>query len=209
MIKLICWDLDGVLVDACEMHYLSLNKALQEMGHGTISRTEHETVFNGLPTKVKLDMLLKQGRIEKHEMQPVWDLKQAYTKDAIKETLKKDEEKIELHRIIQVRGLYSVCVTNSINETAWAMLRQTGQDVDYLITNEMVKNPKPHGEGYIRAMIMYNSMPEETLIVEDSEKGIQAAKSTGAHLLIVSDPSKVTVENVERKLEEINADAGK
>ena len=42
MIKLIVFDLDGVLVDAREIHYEALNMALREVGKEyVISREEH------------------------------------------------------------------------------------------------------------------------------------------------------------------------
>ena len=53
----VLFDLDGVLVDACDWHYLSLNRALEEVVGFSIDREEHTTTYNGLPTKVKLEML--------------------------------------------------------------------------------------------------------------------------------------------------------
>ena len=41
MIKAILFDLDGVLVDACDWHYLALNRALDEVVGFTISREDH------------------------------------------------------------------------------------------------------------------------------------------------------------------------
>ena len=52
-IKLVIFDLDGVLVDACEWHRAALNKALLEICDYEISQEDHYSVFNGIPTKVK------------------------------------------------------------------------------------------------------------------------------------------------------------
>ena len=49
MIKIIIFDLDGVLVDACEWHRLSLNAALKEIANFEISVDDHYANFNGLP----------------------------------------------------------------------------------------------------------------------------------------------------------------
>ena len=51
MIKAILYDLDGVLVDATEWHYESLNIALKEIAGFIIERDEHISTFNGIPTK--------------------------------------------------------------------------------------------------------------------------------------------------------------
>ncbi len=51
-IKAIIFDLDGVLVDARELHYKALNEALNEIDHRfIISREDHLKTFDGLPTK--------------------------------------------------------------------------------------------------------------------------------------------------------------
>jgi beta-phosphoglucomutase len=195
MITAILYDLDGVLVNACEWHYLAFNNALKRIAgdRAIISRVEHETVFNGLPTKRKLDILIQQGRVREADWKAVWDLKQALTISTIEEHASLDLEKIQLHESTRRAGILSVCVTNSIKETAHLMLERTGQlaFMDFVISNEMVRRAKPHAEGYIKAMIRLGAMPEEVLIVEDSEKGIQAAEASGAEVLIVAGPHEV------------------
>jgi len=47
MVEAIFFDLDGVLVDACDWHYHSLNEALQDVVGYDISRERHENEFNG------------------------------------------------------------------------------------------------------------------------------------------------------------------
>ena len=51
MIKLIIFDLDGVLVDAKELHYESLNLALESVdAKYVIGREEHLSTYDGLNT---------------------------------------------------------------------------------------------------------------------------------------------------------------
>ena len=51
MIKAIIFDLDGVLVDARELHYKALNQALASIDEKyVISRDEHLATYDGLPT---------------------------------------------------------------------------------------------------------------------------------------------------------------
>lgn len=197
MLKCILYDLDGVLVDACEWHRLSLNKALQSISNIELTTEEHETTFNGLPTKKKLDLLIKQNRIKPEDYSSIWQAKQNYTKEIISSTAKIDQDKIKLHQYVKEQGIKIACITNSITETASLMLEATGQlpFIDLLISNEQVKQPKPHGEGYIRGMIFFNSMPETTLIVEDSEVGLKAARSTGANIWQVKNSYDVVLNN--------------
>ena len=60
MIKLVVFDLDGVLVDARELHYEALNEALADVDEKyIIGREEHLSTFDGLSTTKKLQMLTK------------------------------------------------------------------------------------------------------------------------------------------------------
>ena len=52
--------MDGVLIDAKEWHYQSLNRALKLFGL-EISRYDHLLTFDGLPTRKKLEMLTVEG----------------------------------------------------------------------------------------------------------------------------------------------------
>jgi beta-phosphoglucomutase-like phosphatase (HAD superfamily) len=56
MIRGIVFDMDGVLIDAREWHYEALNDALKMFGF-EISLENHLKIFDGLPTKRKLDIL--------------------------------------------------------------------------------------------------------------------------------------------------------
>ena len=52
MIKLIIFDLDGVLVDAREIHYNALNEALASFDKKfIIERDQHLSTYDGLPTR--------------------------------------------------------------------------------------------------------------------------------------------------------------
>ena len=55
--KLVIFDLDGVLVDACEWHRIALNEALKKACDYEISLEDHYSTFNGIPTRVKLEKL--------------------------------------------------------------------------------------------------------------------------------------------------------
>ena len=66
MTKLIIFDLDGVLVEAKEIHYNTLNQALKEIGNEyVITEAEHLSTYDGLKTNQKLDMLTKAKGLPK------------------------------------------------------------------------------------------------------------------------------------------------
>jgi len=196
MIKAILYDLDGVLVDATEWHYESLNEGLKEVAGFVLSREEHLKTFNGLPTNKKLEILEKQGRVTKEMFGLIWDKKQEKTTQVIEKTAKIDQEKIRLHE--NTKKYKKICVTNSIKKTSYLMLKKTGQ-LDFMkevISNEDVSEPKPSPEGYLKAISHLGLEPNECMIVEDSEKGIEAGKKSQANVYEVSGYNEVNLENI-------------
>ena len=199
----VLFDLDGVLVDACDWHYLSLNRALEEVVGFSISREEHITTYNGLPTTVKLKML----GLNEEQSKQAWKLKQDYTLDIIRENGTVYEEKIELFEYLKDVGIKIVCVTNSIRMTTFEMLKSTGQ-FDYLnmiVTNEDVENNKPHPDCYNLAVKKLNMKPNKCIIVEDRPKGMQSAKSSvvpNSNIWNVINSTEVTLENFRRFIDE-------
>jgi HAD superfamily hydrolase (TIGR01509 family) len=98
----------------------------------------------------------------------------------------------------------AVC-SNSIRKTVLTVLSKLGiiEFMDLIISNEDVKNSKPHPEMYWKAISMMSCLPEETLIVEDSPYGLLAASRSKSHILRVANPKEVTYTNILHKLTEI------
>jgi beta-phosphoglucomutase-like phosphatase (HAD superfamily) len=201
-IRAVIFDLDGVLVDACEWHYNSLNDALETVAGFTINYDDHMLTFNGLPTYKKLDILVDQGRLDQRLRSRVADLKQELTMNIIRGSAREDLVKKEIHRRLRDLGIKIGCVTNCKRESAEAMLEATGQDaiIPYLICNEDIANPKPHPEGFITMMVLLQSFPKETVIFEDSDKGLAAAYATGARVIRVLNSSYLDWQLVSRAI---------
>ena len=77
------------------------------------------------------------------------------------------------------------CCSNSVKNTVETSLEKLGihSFFDLILSNEDVKNAKPHPEIYWNAMSHFECYPEETLIVEDSPTGLKAAYKSGAKVL--------------------------
>lgn len=199
-IETVLFDLDGVLVDACDWHYDALNMSLIDCGYNPISREDHISTYNGLPTKIKLKML----NVSDLHISHICERKQKYTIETISKTATLCHEQINLHKHLKSLDIKIACVTNSIRETAELMLTKTGQYeyIDLLVTNEDVQKNKPYPDCYNYAINNLKSDPLTAVCVEDSEKGIQAAiSSTAAHVWVVSGVSDVNVKNYNLFLE--------
>jgi HAD superfamily hydrolase (TIGR01509 family) len=195
MIKLVLFDLDGVLIDAKKLHYDALNLALEDKYF--INEDEHTNIYDGRKTKEKLNMLsMDKGLpVELHDQ--VYTDKQKLTLELISQ-LKPIDEIISLFKELEFQNyLIGVC-SNSIRRTVLTALAKT-ELMEYcsvILSNEDVKNSKPHPEMYWKAMSMMGVLPENTLIVEDSPPGLLAAQRSRANYIRVDDPWDVTREKI-------------
>jgi HAD superfamily hydrolase (TIGR01509 family) len=200
-IKLIIFDLDGVLVEAKKIHYDALNRAL---GTYAIDWNEHLSIYDGLKTYQKLDIITERKGLPKELHESVWGLKQKYTLEALKE-LKPNQTLQSVMSALSEDGYKLAVCSNSIRKTVLTVLAKLGiiEFIDLIISNEDVKNSKPHPEMYWKSISMMSCLPEETLIVEDSPYGLLAAARSKSYILRVKNPTEVTYTNIFKKLTEI------
>jgi HAD superfamily hydrolase (TIGR01509 family) len=186
-IACVLFDLDGVLVDATEWHYVALNRALALFGFD-ISRYEHLSDYNGLPTRKKLQMLSVEKGLPAALHNTLSRLKQVYTRDEILTRCRPVFEKEYMLSRLRKEGYRMAVCSNSIRESLEMMVRQSGLDeyFEFLVSNEDVSRSKPDPEIYAAGMARMGVTPAETIIVEDSPHGVEAARRSGAHLCQVS-----------------------
>ena len=206
MIKLVIFDLDGVLVDARELHYNALNKALGSISKEyVINRDEHLSTYDGLSTTKKLGMLTKNKGLPTDLHNSVWKLKQKMTTDII-DGFSIDDRIQGILRSLKSEGYVIACATNSIRETAKLQLIRRGffEYIDFMYSNQDVKNPKPSSEMYLKCMIKAEVNPNETVIVEDSHIGRKGALTSGAYLCAVEDCNDVSYDKIKRVIDLAN-----
>jgi beta-phosphoglucomutase-like phosphatase (HAD superfamily) len=203
-IKAVIFDMDGVLIDAKEWHYISLNKALEKFGL-QINRYDHLVTFDGLPTKKKLDMLSIQYNFPKGLHAFVNELKQLYTIEMVYTMCKpKFLQQYALSKL-KIDGYKIAVCSNSIRNTIEIMMQKSAliDYLDFFLSNEDVKNSKPDPEIYNLAINKLNLNPNECLIIEDNEHGYKAAINSGANVLKVNNTDDVNYENIYNKIKEI------
>jgi HAD superfamily hydrolase (TIGR01509 family) len=198
MIKLVIFDLDGVLVEAKEIHYEALNKAL---GEYAISWDEHLSTYDGLKTNQKLDMLHEHKGLPKEQFKEIWDKKQKYTLDALRDLKPNNQLQVCMDMLIAKGYKLAVC-SNSIRKTILTVLSKFDiiDRFDLILSNEDIVNSKPHPEMYWKAMSKMGVLPEETLIVEDSPYGLLAAARSKAYVMRVGSPKEITYININKYL---------
>jgi beta-phosphoglucomutase len=205
-IKAVIFDMDGVLIDAKEWHFEALNRALALLGHG-ISRYDHISTYDGLPTRKKLEMLSMERGLPFALHDFMKEMKQRYTMEIV--TTRCRPVFAHEFALSKLKSLgYKVGVaSNSVRESVEAMMERASLNpyLDIVLSNEDVLQGKPDPEMYLVAMAMLGVEAESTLVVEDNVHGIAAATAAGAHLLAVESPADVTFDRIAHRVAALEA----
>ncbi len=206
-IKLIIFDLDGVLVDSRDMHYHTLNDALKSIDSKyIISYEEHLAIYDGLSTTKKLNLLTKNKGLCQSVYDKVWDLKQKFTFDYINNNYIRDDRICEVLKQLKYLNYILYVASNSIYNTIKLILLRKGfmEYIDYFISNEDVTNPKPSPEIYMKCCIRSKISPHDTLILEDSHIGRTAAINSGCHMMPIINSNDIILNNILYTINNIN-----
>jgi HAD superfamily hydrolase (TIGR01509 family) len=200
--------MDGVLVDAREWHFESLNNALSLFGY-EISRHDHLVTYDGLPTRKKLEMLSLESGLPESLHGFINRLKQQNTMEIINARCK--PVFYHQHALAKLRsaGLQVAVASNSIRKTVDLMMEYADltQYLEFSLSNEDVSRPKPDSEIYDTAIARLGRVPGECLIVEDNINGIKSARASGAHVLEVARVEDVNFSNIRARINECEATA--
>ena len=180
--KLALFDLDGTLYNTNDVNYYAYKEALNKYDvdidydyYCNYCNGRHYTVF--VPPLVDND---------KDKIEDIHKTKKA----AYSKYLDKVKVNEHLFNIIEsIKNEYKIClVTTASKKNTMEILDYTNKTelFDYIITAEDITNPKPDPEGFNKAIEYFNAKPEDTVIFEDSEVGIEAARATGATVFVIN-----------------------
>jgi len=205
-IKAIIFDMDGVLVEAKDWHYQALNRALELFGY-QISRYDHLTTYDGLPTSKKLEMLSLESGLPKELHKFINEMKQIYTMEIVYSECKPRFVHEYALSKLKAKGFKLAVASNSIRNTVEVMMEKSKlvHYLDQIISASDVVKPKPDPEIYLTSIARLGLTPQECLIVEDNENGVRAARAAGAHVLVVRDIHEVNLSNIESQIKQIEA----
>ena len=178
--KLILCDLDGTLFDTLEVNYRSYKEALK-MLHCNI---EYDFFLEKCYGKYYKDLLSKLN-FSIEEIEKIHRIK----KELYSKYLKYAKINENLFDMLEImKNFYHIAlVTTASEKNSKEILNFFNKKelFELIISAEDVKNKKPDPEGFIKAMDYFNVIPENTIIFEDSNIGIEAAIKSGANVLKV------------------------
>ena len=208
MNKLVIFDLDGVLIDSRDIHYEALNAALNKIDvKYVINRDEHLSLYDGLSTTKKLEMLAKNKGLPPEYNNQIWEDKQKATIKIFND-LQRDFNLMDYFSKLKAEGFQIAVASNSIRNTVKLVLLKLGllEYVDYYASNEDVKRTKPYPEMYWRCMVACNALPKDTVIIEDSHIGRQGAIDSGAYLIPVENRFDLDMPKIYKVIKYLNQD---
>ena len=205
-IELVVFDLDGVLVESQPLHFHAMNQALAAAAGSqeyVISEEEHRTLYDGLSTKQKLNLLTSIKGLPEDLHAVVWQKKQDVTRQLVRETIPQDADIIGALRWVKAAGFPVAVASNCIRESVLALLSAVGvlDLVDAIYSNENVKRAKPDADIYQLVAQNFGHLdPKNVAVFEDSSKGFEAAIRAKCNLFKVASPLDIRAVKVLRRI---------
>jgi beta-phosphoglucomutase-like phosphatase (HAD superfamily)/dTDP-glucose pyrophosphorylase len=206
--RLFIFDLDGVLVDSKQIHFDSLNKALSSIDDRyVISEQDQKNIFEGLSTNQKLSILTETRGLPEFNHDLIWKSKQIHSLEFFTK-LQVDNDLVEIFKHIKKNTIKIAVASNSIKKTVEVCLESLGliQYVDFYVSNEDVKNPKPHPDMYLKCISQCKSSVKNTVIFEDSYIGKIGAFQSKARLVSVKSRSDLSFQKILDEIDYVDKD---
>lgn len=178
MIKACIFDLDGVLVDTAQYHYLAWNKLAQSLGF-EVDEIQNEQL-KGLSRMDSLSRVLEWGGLEKStvEMKMLADRKNQWYRELIDDLSPRAILPGTKEFLIELNELEVPTAVGSASKNARNILDKLdlAKFFKVIVDGKDVKKPKPDPEVFLLGAKALKVKPQNTVVFEDSIKGIQAAK---------------------------------
>lgn len=189
MIQAVIFALDGVLVNTDECHYRAWKQMAEDQGIPFDRKISQK--LQGMSPLDGLKLLLRKAE-RKFSPGEIWALG-ARKNDLFSEQIADLGEKdilpgaLETVRALKDQGIF--VAVGSASENATGILRRLRMDklFDAVADGNQITHGKPDPEVFLLAAKKLNLPPENCLVVEESETGVEAAKRCAMPALAVGD----------------------
>lgn len=173
------FDLDGVLTDTAEYHYLAW-KRLADEEKLPFSRKDNEKL-RGVSRRASLDLILQDRELPEDKIREMLDRKNGYYKAYI-ENISEDNllpGAIDLLNELQKMGFRLALASASKNAPRVVDLLGIGDYFAVIADGSSVEKTKPAPDLFLYAAEHLGVPPDRCLVVEDAEAGVAAAQAAG------------------------------
>ncbi len=188
MIKAVIFDLDGVLIDSEEMHYLAWKKMLGEDGI-SITAEDFSHVFGKTGNDILKGFYARANkRAEEKTINAKIDRKNVFFREIAAKMLKPSKGSVELLKDLKNNGLAAAIGTSTPRGNVKFYMEKTGlKDFfkGYVCADDITKG-KPDPEVFLKAAALLKQKPEDCVVFEDAKHGIEAAKRGGMKCIAVA-----------------------
>ncbi len=181
MIKAVIFDLDGVIVDTANYHYLAWKRLALELGFDlTLDQNE---LLKGVSRMRSLDIILDLGgiKLSASEKERFANKKNGWFVEFVNEM--KPEEIFpgvkDLLRSIRAQGLKVALASSSKNAPSVIRLLNIQNEFDAVVDGTMIFHSKPDPEIFLLAAKKLGIEPSSCVVFEDAEAGVEAALAAG------------------------------
>ncbi|KGP89690.1 beta-phosphoglucomutase [Pontibacillus chungwhensis BH030062] len=179
----IIFDLDGVITDTAEYHYLAWKQLAEELGVH-FDRTFNERL-KGVSRMDSLHMILDHGGLvlSEHEMNELAHKKNEHYKSFIQQITPNDLLPGILPFLNEIKAAEIPTALASASKNARPVVRQLKIEsfLDTIVDAAAVKHGKPDPEIFLKAADQLAVNPEECVGVEDAEAGVESIKAAGMY----------------------------
>ncbi|WP_086350405.1 beta-phosphoglucomutase [Candidatus Enterococcus clewellii] len=179
------FDLDGVLVDTAKYHYLAWKKLANQLGFD-FTEEENEQL-KGVSRVRSLEILLELGGIEKDELEQsrLREMKNDWYLTFIKDMTEDELLKGAKEYLLQLKKEGVKISLGSASKNAVSILKSLNiyELFDVIIDGTKVTNAKPDPEVFLKAAQGLGLSPEDCIVFEDAQAGVQAGKAAGMYVI--------------------------
>jgi beta-phosphoglucomutase len=190
MIKACIFDLDGVVVDTAKYHYLAWKKLALQLGFD-FTELDNERL-KGVSRMDSLEILLSIGKVKLTQQQKLFysDMKNQWYREYIL-AMQPDEVlpgAIDFLKQLKDKGIKTAL--GSASKNAETILERTyiANYFDVVIDGNKTQKAKPNPEVFLLAADELGIIPNDCIVFEDAEAGIEAAINAGMKCIGVGNP---------------------
>ncbi|WP_392481215.1 beta-phosphoglucomutase [Nostoc sp. C110] len=173
------FDLDGVLTDTAELHYLGWKKLADEEGI-PFNRQDNEAL-RGVSRRASLMLILGDRPYSEAQIQEMMERKNRYYVELIQNMTSKDLLPGAIAFLDELRQAGIKIGIGSASKNARTVIERLGiaDKVDAIADGYSVQQPKPAPDLFLYSAKQLGLEPAQSVVVEDAAAGIEAALAAG------------------------------
>ena len=180
--QFILWDNDGVLVDTEQWYFAATREALAELGVDLPMDTYQQIMIQG---RSSWELALQAG-VHPDRVQHGQERRDALYRAHLRTENLRIEGVLEV--LAELAQHYQMAIVTTCKRRDFELIHRNPdllQFMQFVLVREDYVESKPHPEPYLTALQKFSAAPQQALVIEDSERGLRAARAAGIDCAVV------------------------